>query len=146
MADLLRTPRYVMGGTIDMLEALSARLAADAKAHEKEISVWSENYAALERKLAEVEAERNKLNMRASNAMRMLVAAEAEIAKLRKALGVAEQDFYSAANMWQDEDYEGPHERFSVPVVCHIKPYFDRNMQHLRDSASRARAALQVKP
>jgi predicted RNase H-like nuclease (RuvC/YqgF family) len=52
----------------DMLEALSAerdalsaRLDVDAKAHEKEIAVWSENYAALERKVAEVEAERDQL-------------------------------------------------------------------------------------
>jgi hypothetical protein len=44
----------------DMLEALSARLSADAKAHEKEIAVWSENYTALERKLADVEAWRKE--------------------------------------------------------------------------------------
>jgi septal ring factor EnvC (AmiA/AmiB activator) len=47
----------VLSDAADMLEALAARLAADAKAHEKEIAVWSENYAAMERKLAEVEAE-----------------------------------------------------------------------------------------
>ena len=36
----------------DRIEALTAereRLQKDAKAHEKEIAVWSENYAALER-------------------------------------------------------------------------------------------------
>lgn len=43
------------------MDALSARLAADAKAHEKEIAVWSENYAALERRLAEVEAAYEKM-------------------------------------------------------------------------------------
>ena len=68
--------------------------------------------------------------------------AQATIARLEVALRAAERDFYQAANQWRDEDYEGPHERFTVPVVCHVKPYFDLHMKHLTDSAERARAAL----
>jgi hypothetical protein len=42
-------------------EAAEAKALKDAKAHEKEIAVWSENYAALERKVQElVEAERER--------------------------------------------------------------------------------------
>lgn len=63
------------------------------------------------------------------------------IGKLEEALRVAEQDFYSASNMWRDEDYEGPHEKFTVPVVCYAKPYFDMHMKHLADSAERAALA-----
>jgi len=36
-------------------EAAEAKALKDAKAHEKEIAVWSENYAALERKVARLE-------------------------------------------------------------------------------------------
>lgn len=42
-------------------EAAEDKATKDAKAHEKEIAVWSENYAALERKVQElVEAERER--------------------------------------------------------------------------------------
>jgi hypothetical protein len=77
-------------GTI--IATLAARLAADAKAHEKEITVWSENYAALERRLAEVEAELDAAKEK--NRWAYIEAAmddrktdaEAENAKLRAAL------------------------------------------------------------
>lgn len=71
-----------------------------------------------------------------------IAALTARVEGLTGALRKAEQDFYEAANRFQDEDYEGPHEKFTVNVVCHIKPYFDMNMKHLRDSAAAARAAL----
>lgn len=40
----------------DHIDALADRMAKDAKAHEKEIAVWSENYAAQCAKRAECEA------------------------------------------------------------------------------------------
>ena len=40
----------------DRIKELEAKLERERKAHEKEIYVWQENYAALERKLAESEA------------------------------------------------------------------------------------------
>lgn len=45
---------------LDRIEELEAKLAKDAKAHEKELAVWGENYAALEAKLAEVTAEQDQ--------------------------------------------------------------------------------------
>ena len=55
----------------------------------------------------------------------------------------AEQDFYHIANCIRDEDYEGPHERFTVDVVCHVKPYFDLHMKYILESAERAKKALE---
>ena len=79
---------------------------------------------------------------RAEAAEAQIEALTAQVERLTGALRKAEQDFYEAANRFQDEDYEGPHEKFTVNVVCHIKPYFDMNMKHLRDSAAAARATL----
>jgi hypothetical protein len=82
------------------LRTVKRRLAADAKAHEKEIAVWSENYAALERRLAEVEAlargQEEQLEIQGNTLIRVneysykqsarAEAAEAENVKLREAL------------------------------------------------------------
>ncbi len=58
--------------TQNLLRALSARLAVDAKAHEKELAVWVENYAALERKLVSSEARVAKLLEVLTEALRVL--------------------------------------------------------------------------
>jgi hypothetical protein len=88
----LATARFIAYAR-EAVPALSARLAADAKAHEKEIAIWSENYAAIERKLAKVEASNRELAMQsladlgqAQDAWEAQKAAEAENAKLREAL------------------------------------------------------------
>ena len=83
-----------------------------------------------------------KEKARAEAAEAQIAALTAHVERLEASLRKAEQDFYEAANRFQDEDYEGPHEKFTVNVVCHIKPYFDMNMKHLRDSAAAARSAL----
>lgn len=77
-----------------------------------------------------------------ASAEAQIAALTARVEGLTGALRKAEQDFYEAANRFQDEDYEGPHEKFTVNVVCHIKPYFDMHIKHLRNSAAAARAAL----
>jgi hypothetical protein len=68
--------------------------------------------------------------------------ADARVQALVDALKRAEQNFYEAANRFRDEDYEGPISGLTVNAVCHAKPYFDKHMQHLDDSAAEARAAL----
>ena len=45
--------RNLMTEAAARIADLERQLAADAKAHEKEIAVWAENYAALERQLAD---------------------------------------------------------------------------------------------
>lgn len=119
------------GSAADRIEALLARAeAAEARADAMRQAVQHANDHA-DAAIADMEAMTRERD------------AEREtVARLEAALRKAEQDFYEAANRFQDEDYEGPHEKFTVNVVCHIKPYFDMHMKHLRDSAEAARAAL----
>ena len=84
MADLLRTPRYVMGGTVDMLEALAARLAEVEKKHDHMVPISSDgNYVFIDGP-GDVEIDHGgRLRARAE-------AAEAEVQTLREELEVAD--------------------------------------------------------
>jgi len=73
----------------DLADALDL-LAKRDKAHEKELAVWSENYAALERKLSEALAGHKFWENRENEAVIRAEAAEAEVARLRTAQGAAE--------------------------------------------------------
>lgn len=59
------------------------------------------------------------------------------------ALHRAEEDFYTAINRFNDEDYAGPIDALNVTAVCYAKPYFETHMQHLAESAARVLAALE---
>jgi len=141
---------------IDKAEALAAIedlfITADndrEEGYDEGVAACLEAIAALQAQVREMALDVLAASGQAQEAYQAQLAAEAQIAALTArvegltgALRKAEQDFYEAANRFQDEDYEGPHEKFTVNVVCHIKPYFDMNMKHLRDSAAAARAAL----
>lgn len=72
-------------------------------------------------------------------------AALARVQELEGALRGAEQDFYTIANRFQDEDYIGPVAGLTVDVVCHAKPYYDNHMKFIDEAACRARAAITKK-
>lgn len=73
---------------------------------------------------------------------RQLLAALDRVEALEGAVKRAEFGFSEAYHKFQDEDYEGPHERFTVPVVCHVKPYYDMHMKFLMGMWEEMHAAL----
>jgi chromosome segregation ATPase len=69
----------------------------------KEIAVWSENYAALERKLAELEAEAYARDIRIFELREELEAAEAKLAAAEAQLSVLEAAGNLMIELWANE-------------------------------------------
>ena len=89
----------VFGWRQAKVDALKAQALKDAKAHEKEIAVWSENYAALEQKVAELTRERDEAIAQALDAAAITLDVRGQQEQVNYGLGRETQNFYRARDL-----------------------------------------------